>query len=52
MVYTLEQLVKLVETWLTTGELDVYMLADNFQFISPYWKSRGSLRYDYFWLVA
>lgn len=39
MVYTLEQLVKLVETWLTTGELDVCMLADNFQFISPYWKS-------------
>jgi len=30
-----------VETWLTTGELNAAMLADNFRFISPFWKGNN-----------
>jgi hypothetical protein len=37
--YTQEELMDLTEVWLTTGELDTNMLAEGFQFISPFWKS-------------
>lgn len=39
--YTLERLMDLTEAWLVTGDLEVEMLALNFQFISPFWKSNS-----------
>lgn len=41
MNFTIEELIDLTETWITKGDLDCSMLADNFQFISPYWKSNS-----------
>ncbi len=39
--FTVEELIDLTETWLTKGDLNPNMLASNFQFISPFWKSNS-----------
>lgn len=36
--FTADEILNFVETWLITGELNTTMLADNFQFTSPFWK--------------
>lgn len=36
-LFTIEQLIEKVSTWLTTGEIDSTILADEFKFISPFW---------------
>jgi len=41
MNFTVEQLLDYTEKWLTSGELNDLILADDFQFISPYWKSNS-----------
>lgn len=37
--FTIDQLIDYTEKWVVTGELNEVMLADNFHFVSPYWKS-------------
>ncbi len=37
--FTLDQLLEFIEKWVVTGELNASILADNFHFVSPYWKS-------------
>lgn len=37
--FKVDQIVKFIETWLTTGKLNSEILAQNFKFISPFWKS-------------
>lgn len=41
MNFTLEEIIDLTETWLIKGDLNSNMLANNFQFISPFWKSNS-----------
>ncbi|MBP9743310.1 MAG: hypothetical protein KBD37_08130 [Burkholderiales bacterium] len=36
--FTLEQIANCIEIWLTNGYIEANMLADNFKFISPFWK--------------
>jgi len=38
MTYTIDEIMNLTETWVITGDLNSDMLADNFQFSSPFWK--------------
>jgi len=38
MTFTIAQLIDSTENWLIKGELDPSILADHFQFISPFWK--------------
>jgi len=38
MTFTIEEIMNLTEKWVITGELNPDMLADDFQFNSPYWK--------------
>lgn len=35
-LFTLEMLIEKISTWLTTGEIDPAIFADEFRFISPY----------------
>ncbi|MSP53819.1 MAG: hypothetical protein EXR81_06190 [Gammaproteobacteria bacterium] len=37
--FTIDQLIDYIGKWVVTGELNEAMLADNFHFVSPYWKS-------------
>lgn len=37
--FTIDQIISNTEKWLLTGELNEFMLADNFHFISPFWES-------------
>ena len=37
--FSLEEIMDLTDTWLVQGDLNIDMLADNFQFISPFWSS-------------
>ena len=37
--YTIDQIIDYTEMWLVTGELNTSILAEDFQFISPYWQS-------------
>lgn len=37
--FTLEEIIDFTETWLIQGDLNTEFLADNFQFISPFWSS-------------
>lgn len=37
--FTIDQLIDYTEKWIVTGELNEAMLAKNFHFVSPYWKS-------------
>ena len=39
MNFSMEELVDHTENWLIKGDLNAAILADNFQFISPFWKS-------------
>lgn len=39
MLFSIDELITKTEKWLTTGSLDVEILAEEFNFISPYWKS-------------
>lgn len=39
--FKLERIIDLVETWLITGDLNTEMLADDFCFISPFWKGNS-----------
>ena len=36
--WTIEEIMNLVESWLVTGALNSDILAENFQFNSPFWK--------------
>jgi hypothetical protein len=45
MHFTVEEIMHLTETWLMKGDLNPAMLADNFQFISPFW--RGSNKTEF-----
>ena len=36
--FSLEEIVKCIETWLIEGNIDANILADNFKFISTFWK--------------
>lgn len=38
-MFTIDQLIDYTEKWVVTGELNEAMLAENFHFVSPYWKS-------------
>lgn len=35
----IDEIVDAIEKWLVTGELNEFILADDFHFISPFWKS-------------
>ncbi len=41
MNFTIEKIIDLMETWLIKGDLTSAILADNFRFISPFWKSNS-----------
>jgi hypothetical protein len=41
MRFTMEEIINFTETWIVKGELNPDMLADNFQFISPFWRSNN-----------
>jgi hypothetical protein len=41
MHFTIEEIIDLTETWLIKGDLNPDMLAENFQFISPFWKGNN-----------
>lgn len=45
MHYTIEEIINLTETWLIKGDLNPTMLADNFQFISPFWKGNNKTEF-------
>ncbi|OGV28322.1 MAG: hypothetical protein A3E88_02690 [Legionellales bacterium RIFCSPHIGHO2_12_FULL_35_11] len=37
-MYTIDEIINDVETWLVTGKLNIQMLSENFEFNSPFWK--------------
>lgn len=41
MNFTIDEMMDFTEAWLTKGDLNAAMLASNFQFISPFWKSNS-----------
>src|SRR3990167_753667 len=41
MNFSIDELINFTETWLIKGDLNSAILADNFQFISPFWKSNS-----------
>lgn len=41
----MEEIIDLTETWLINGDLNPAMLADNFQFISPFWKGSNKAEF-------
>lgn len=41
MPFTVEEIINLTEVWLVKGDLNPDMLADHFQFISPFWKGNN-----------
>ena len=41
MHFTMEEIINFTETWIVKGDLNPDILADNFQFISPFWKSNN-----------
>lgn len=42
---TIEEIIDLTETWLIKGDLNPDMLAENFQFISPFWKGNNKAEF-------
>ncbi len=42
---SLEQIADFVETWLLEGNIEANMLADNFKFISPFWKGNNKAEF-------
>lgn len=45
MCFTIEEIIDLTETWLVKGDLNPDMLAENFQFISPFWKGNNKIEF-------
>ena len=45
MPFTVEEIINLTEVWLVKGDLNPDMLADNFQFISPFWKGNNKAEF-------
>lgn len=45
MYFTIEEIVDLTETWLVKGDLNPDMLAENFQFVSPFWKGNNKTEF-------
>ena len=45
MHFTIEEIIDLTEIWLVKGDLNPEMLADNFQFISPFWKGNNKAEF-------
>ena len=45
MNFSIDELIDFTETWLIKGDLNSAILADNFQFISPFWKSNSRLEF-------
>jgi hypothetical protein len=45
MQFTIEEIINLTETWLIKGELNPDILADTFQFISPFWKGNNKAEF-------
>lgn len=41
MPFTIEEIIDLTATWLINGDLNPDMLAEKFQFISPFWKGNN-----------
>lgn len=41
MSYTIEKIIELTETWIINGDLRPDMLAEDFEFNSPFWKSNN-----------
>ncbi len=39
--YSLEEIINCVEIWLVKGDINDDILADNFKFISPFWKGNN-----------
>ncbi len=39
MTYSLEIIAEKLRTWLTTGKFDAELIANDFQFNSPYWQN-------------
>ena len=45
MHFTVEEIIVLTETWLIKRDLNPDMLAENFQFISPFWKGNNKAEF-------
>lgn len=45
MSFTIEEILNLTETWIIKGDLNPAMLSDDFQFISPFWKSNDKAEF-------
>lgn len=45
MQFTIEEIINLTETWLIKGDLNTDMIAENFQFISPFWKGNNKAEF-------
>jgi hypothetical protein len=45
MHFTIEEIINLTETWVIKGDLNPDMLAENFQFISPFWKGNNKAEF-------
>lgn len=45
MCFTIEEIISLTEAWLIKGILQPDMLAENFQFISPFWKGNNKAEF-------
>lgn len=43
--YRLEEIISCVETWLVKGDINDDILADNFKFISPFWKGNDKAEF-------
>lgn len=43
--FSLESIVEKTSEWLTTGKIDPNILADNFEFISPFWKGNNKAEF-------
>ena len=45
MNFSIEELINYTEIWLIKGDLNPTILADNFQFISPFWESSSRVEF-------
>ena len=45
MHFCIEEIINLTEKWLVKGDLNPDMLADNFQFKSPFWKGNNKAEF-------
>jgi len=44
-IFSIEDIIGFVEEWLTTGNLNTDLLADNFTFNSPFWKNASKAEF-------